>query len=156
MNKKIFFALTVTVVAIFAIGTASAFDFSDLGSIFGTPPDENVTHDGETFHIPGTFKENLNVSKNSTERDYYIFKTTEYAKGYRNDTNYINILITDYNGTLPDNDLINYNNGTAKNISGVKGFLYNDGIGYTYSYGKGSKVISIQSDDVSLIGPVIA
>lgn len=156
MNKKIFFALSVAVIAIFAIGTASAFDFSDLGSLFGTPPDQNVTLDGETFHIPGTFKENENVSKNATEKDYYLFKTTNYAKGYMNDTNYINILIFDYNNTQPDNDLINYNNGTAKNISGVKGFMHYDGVGYTYSYGKENKVISIQSDNETLIGPVIA
>ena len=156
MNQKIFFALSVAVVAIVAIGTVSAFDLSDLGSLFGTPPDQNVTLDGETFHIPGTFKENENVSKNATVNDYYLFKTTEYAKGYKNDTNYINILIFDYNGTELDDNLINYNNGTAKNISGVKGFLYYDGIGYTYSYAKENKVISIQSDNEELIAPVIA
>lgn len=155
MNKKILFALSVAVVAIVAIGTVSAFDFN-LGSLFGPPPDQNVTLDGETFHIPGTFKENTNVTKNATERDYYLFKSTEYAKGYQNETNFINILIFDYENTQPDKDLINYNNGTAKNISGLKGFMYSDAVGYTFSYGKGNKVISIQSDNEDLIGHVIA
>ena len=155
MNKKILFALSVVFVAIVAIGTVSAIDFN-LGSLFGTPPDQNITLDGETFHIPGTFTENNNVSKNATEKDYYLFKTTEYAKGYQNDTNFINILIFDYDGTEPDKDLINYNNGTAKEISGLDGFMYSDGVGYTFSYGKDNKVISIQSDNESLIGHVIA
>ena len=57
MNRKILVALSVVLLAIVAMGTASAFEFPDLGSIFGgTPPDQNVTLDGETFHIPGTFK----------------------------------------------------------------------------------------------------
>ena len=153
MNKKILFALSVAIVAIVAMGTVSAFD---LGSLFGAPPDKNITLDGETFTIPGTFKENQNVSNNGTVKDYAFFKTTEYAKGFINDTNFINILIFDYNGTELNVDLINYNNGTPKNISGEKGFLYHDGAAYTYSYAKGNKVISIQSDKESLIGPVIA
>lgn len=156
MNKKILLGLSIALVALFAIGTVSAFDLSDLGSIFGTPPDQNVTIDGETFHIPGTFKENQNVSKNRTVKDYYLFKSTEYAKGYTNKTNFINILIFDYNGTELDVNLINYNNGTPKNISGVKGFMYHDGTAYTYSYAKGNKVISIQTDKESLIAPVMA
>ena len=145
MNKKILLALSVGLVAIAAVGTVSAFD---LGSLFGAPADQTVTVDGENFTIPGTFKENMNVSDNGTANDYYIFKCTEYGKGYTNDTNYINILISDYNTT----DL----NGTSKDISGVKGFLYNDENGYTYTFAKENKVISIQSDDESLIAPVIA
>ena len=157
MNKKIFFALSVAVVAIAAIGTVSAFDLSDLGSFFGmTPQDQTVTIDGENFTIPGTFKENENVSKNGTVNDYYLFKCTEYGQGYINDTNYINILIFDYDTTELGDDLINYMNGTSKDISGVKGFLYSDDIGYTYSYAKDNKVISIQSDNEELIAPVIA
>ena len=60
------------------------------------------------------------------------------------------------NGTNLDNDLINYMNGTSKDVSGIQGFMYKDNIGYTYTYGKGTKVISIQSDNEALIGPVIA
>ena len=157
MNKKIFFALSVAVVAIVAVGTVSAFDFSDLGSMFGmAPPDQNITIDGETFTIPGTFKENENVSDNGTVSDYYVFKCTDYKQGFINDTNYINILISDYDTYNPGEDLINYMNGTSKDISGVKGFLYSDDIGYTYTYAKGNKVISIQSDNEELIAPVIA
>ena len=157
MNKKILFALTVVLVAVAAIGTVSAFDFSDLGALFGgAPPDQNVTLDGEHFKIPGTFKENKNISKNGTVNDYVAFKSTEYAIGFKNDTNYINILISDYNTTDVGKDLINYMNGTSKDVSGVQGYIYKDDVGYTYTYGKGSKVISIQSDNESLIGPVIA
>ena len=47
-------------------------------------------------------------------------------------------------------------NGTSKDISGVKGYLYSDDVGYTYSYVKDNKVISIQSDNEELIAPVIA
>lgn len=153
MNKKILLALSVGLVAIAAVGTVSAFD---LGSLFGAPADQTVTVDGENFTIPGTFKENMNVSDNGTANDYYIFKCTEYGKGYTNDTNYINILISDYNTTDLTEDLINYMNGTSKDISGVKGFLYNDENGYTYTFAKENKVISIQSDDEALIAPVIA
>ena len=157
MNKKILFALTVVLVAVAAIGTVSAFDFSDLGALFGgAPKDQNVTLDGEHFKIPGTFKENKNISKNGTVNDYVAFKSTEYAIGFKNDTNYINITISDYNTTDVSKDLINYMNGTSKDVSGVQGYIYKDDVGYTYTYGKGSKVISIQSDNESLIGPVIA
>jgi hypothetical protein len=55
------------------------------------------------------------------------------------------------------NDLINFNNGTSKDISGVKGYLYKDDNNtYTYTYSKGNKIIGIQSDKEALIGPVIA
>ena len=157
MNKKIILALSVAIVAIAAIGTVSAFDLSDLGSLFGMQPEnQTVTIDGENFTIPGTFKENDNVSNNGTVKDYLLFKCTEYGQGYINGTNYINILISDYNTTDLGDNLINYNNGTSKEISGVKGFMYQDDVGYTYSYAKDNKVISIQSDNEKLINPVIA
>ena len=157
MNRKILFALSLCLVAIAAVGAVSAFDLSDLGSLFGgAPQNQTVTIDGENFTIPGTFKENENVSKNETVNDYMLFTTTDYVKGYANDTNYINILITDYNGTELTDELINYMNGTSKDISGVQGFLYKDDLNYTYSFAKDDKVISIQSDDEALIAPVIA
>ena len=157
MNKKILFALTVALVAIAAVGTASAFDFSDLGSLFGAPKDQNVTIDGETFKIPAKFKEINNLSENGTVDDYGVLKTTKYVKSFSNNTNFINIHVYEVNGTNLTNDLINFNNGTSKDISGVKGYLYKDDNNtYTYTYSKGNKIIGIQSDKEALIGPVIA
>ena len=156
MNKKILFALSVAVVVIVTIGTVSAFDLSDLGSLFGAPKDQTVTIDGENFTIPGTFKENENISDNGTVSDYYFFKVSDYKKGYSNGTDYINVFVSDYNTTELGDDLINFMNGSAKNISGVKGFLYSDDVGVTYSFAKDNKVISIQSDKEELIAPVIA
>ena len=157
MNRKILVALSVVLLAIVAMGTASAFEFPDLGSIFGgTPPDQNVTLDGETFHIPGTFKNNTNVSENGTVNDYTFFNSTTYSRGFQNSTNYINILIFDYKGATVTDVFVNYNNGTSKTINGTKGFMYSDNVGYTFSYAKGNKVISIHSDNENLIGPVIA
>ena len=69
---------------------------------------------------------------------------------------YINILIFDYKGATVTDVFVNYNNGTSKTINGTKGFMYSDNVGYTFSYAKGNKVISIQSDNENLIGPVIA
>ena len=156
MNKKILFALSVAIVAIVAIGTVSAFDLSDLGSLFGAPKDQNVNIDGENFTIPGTFKENESISDDGNVNDYYLFKVSDYEKGYSNGTSHINIFITDYNTTELGDELVNIMNGTAKDISGVKGFLYSDELGYTYTYAKDNKVISIQSDNEELIAPVIA
>ena len=155
MNKRILIVLSVVFVAIIAMGTVSAFEIPGLGSLFGSPPDQNVTVDGETFHIPGTFKENGNVSKNTTVKDYTFFTSTDYVKGYKNDTNYLNILISEYNNTNAK-DFENYMNGTSKNVNGTEGYLYNDGIGYTFTYAKGNKVISIQSDNEKLIAREIA
>lgn len=155
MNKRILIVLSVVFVAIIAMGTVSAFEIPGLGSLFGSPPDQNVTVDGETFHIPGTFKENGNVSKNTTVKDYTFFTSTDYVKGYKNDTNYLNILISEYNNTNAK-DFENYMNGTSKNVNGTEGYLYNDGIGYTFTYAKGNKVISIQSDNEKLIARAIA
>ena len=53
-------------------------------------------------------------------------------------------------------ELVNILNGTSKDISGVKGFMYSDEYGYTYTYAKDNKVIAIQSDNEDLIAPVIA
>ena len=157
MNKKIVFALSVAVVAIVAVGTVSAFDLSDLGSLFGgAPQDQIVTIDGENFTISGTFKENENISDNGTVNDYYLFKVSDYEKGYTNGTNFINILITEYNTTEIGDDLVNFMNGTSKDINGVKGYLYSDDTGVTYTFAKDNKVISIQSDNEELIAPVIA
>ena len=156
MNKKILFALSVAVVVIVTVGTVSAFDLSDLGSLFGAPKDQVVTIDGENFTIPGTFKENTSISDNGSVNDYYLFKVSDYEKGYSNETSHINIFITDYNTTQLGDEIVNVMNGTAKDISGVKGFLYSDDVGCTYSYAKDNKVISIQSDKEELIAPVIA
>jgi phage tail tube protein FII len=156
MNKKIFIALSVVIVAIVAMGTVSAFDLSDLGSLFGgSPPDQNVTVDGETFHIPGTLKENTSMSKNGTVDDYTYFTSTTYVKSYSNDTDFINILVFDYNGTDAVN-FVNYQNGTDKNVNGTQGFYYSDSAAKSFSFTKGSKVITIQSNDEKLIAPVIA
>ena len=156
MNKKYIFAISVAVVVIVTIGTVSAFDLSDIGSLFGAPKDQTVTIDGENFTIPGTFKENESMSDNGTVNDFYLFKVSDYEKGYCNDTSHINIFITDYNSTDLGDEIVNIMNGTAKNISGVKGFLYSDDLGYTYTYAKDNKVISIQSDKEELIAPTIA
>lgn len=153
MNKKILFALTIAIVAIAAVGTVSAFD---LGALFGMPADQQVTIDGENFTIPGTLKENVANSKNGTVSDYLVFNCTEYAKQYTNDTNYINITIYKLNSAVGDS-LTDFTNGTAKEISGVKGYLYHDDeTGYSYTFDKGNKVITIQSNDEKLIPPVIA
>lgn len=153
MNKKILFALTIAIVAIAAVGTVSAFD---LGALFGMPANQQVTIDGENFTIPGTLKENVANSKNGTVSDYLVFNCTEYAKQYTNDTNYINITIYELNSAVGDS-LTDFTNGTAKEISGVKGYLYHDDeTGYSYTFDKGNKVITIQSNDEKLIPPVIA
>lgn len=153
MNKKILFALTIAIVAIAAVGTVSAFD---LGALFGMPANQQVTIDGENFTIPGTLKENVANSKNGTVSDYLVFNCTEYAKQYTNDTNYINITIYKLNSAVGDS-LTDFTNGTAKEISGVKGYLYHDDeTGYSYTFDKGNKVITIQSNDEKLIPPVIA
>lgn len=153
MNKKILLALSIAVVAIAAVGTVSAFD---IGALFGFPADQHVTIDGENFTIPGNMKEELNASVNGTEKDYVIFKSMEYEKRFLNDTHYINIEIYDYNTTDLDDDMINVMNGTSKDVSGVKGYMYHDDNGYTYSYNKESKVIVVQSNDEKLISSVIA
>lgn len=93
---------------------------------------------------------------NENVNDYVVFKTADHVKGYINDTDYINIFVTEYNGTELTEDLINYMNCTSKDISGVQGFLYHDDTGYTYTFAKDNKVISIQSDNEALIAPVIA
>ena len=156
MNKKILLALSVVLIAIASVGTVSAFELPDLGSLFGGPADQHITIDGENFTIPGTLKENVANSKNGTVSDYLVFNCTEYAKQYTNDTNYINITIYELNSAVGDS-LTDFTNGTAKEISGVKGYLYHDDeTGYSYTFDKGNKVITIQSNDEKLIPPVIA
>ena len=155
MNKKILIVLSVAIVAIFAMGTVSAFDFSDLGALFGgQPADQNVTIDGETFTIPGTLKENTTLAKNGTVENYTFFTTTTYIRGFENSTDFVNILIFDYNGTDAV-DFVNYQNGTGKTVNGTEGYLYSDGKTHSFSYTKGSKVITIQTTEESLIAPLI-
>ena len=156
MNKKILLALSVVLIAIAAVGTVSAFELPDLGSLFGGPADQHITLDGENFTIPGTLEENLDNSNNGTVTDYTFFTCTQYGKGYINGTDYINIMINDYDTSDISDKQVNFMNGTSKDVSGVKGYLYHDDYGYTYTYNKGSKVIAVQSDNEKLIGPVIA
>ena len=52
MNKKAIFGISLILIAIFAIGSASAFD---LGSMFGGGGNETVTIDGIDFNIPAGF-----------------------------------------------------------------------------------------------------
>mgnify|MGYP003304639069 FL=1 len=156
MNRKILLALSIVLVAIAAVGTVSAFELPDLGSLFGGPADQHITIDGENFTIPGTLEENLDNSDNGTVTDYTFFTCTQYGKGYINGTDYINIMVNDYNITDLSDDLVNFMDGKAKEISGQKGFLYHDDVGYTYTFSKENKVIVIQSNDESLIAPVIA
>ena len=156
MNKKILLALSVVLIAIAAVGTVSAFELPDLGSLFGGPADQNITIDGENFTIPGTLEENLDNSNNGTVTDYTFFTCTQYGKGYINGTDYINIMINDYDTSDISDKQVNFMNGTAKEISGQNGYLHHDNVGYTFTFLKGNKVIVIQSNDENLIAPVIA
>ena len=156
MNKKILLALSVVLIAIAAVGTVSAFELPDLGSLFGGPADQHITIDGENFTIPGTLEENLDNSDNGTVTDYTFFTCTQYGKGYINGTDYINIMINDYDTSDISDKQVNFMNGTAKEISGQNGFLHQDNVGYTFTFLKGNKVIVIQSNDENLIAPVIA
>lgn len=156
MNKKILLALSVVLIAIAAVGTVSAFELPDLGSLFGGPADQHITLDGENFTIPGTLKENLDNSDNGTVTDYTFFTCTQYGKGYINGTDYINIMINDYDTSDISDKQVNFMNGTAKEISGQNGYLHHDNVGYTFTFLKGNKVIVIQSNDENLIAPVIA
>lgn len=156
MNKKILLALSVVLIAIAAVGTVSAFELPDLGSLFGGPADQHITLDGENFTIPGTLEENLDNSNNGTVTDYTFFTCTQYGKGYINGTDYINIMINDYDTSDISDKQVNFMNGTAKEISGQNGYLHHDNVGYTFTFLKGNKVIVIQSNDESLIAPVIA
>lgn len=156
MNKKILLALSVVLIAIAAVGTVSAFELPDLGSLFGGPADQHITLDGENFTIPGTLEENLDNSNNGTVTDYTFFTCTQYGKGYINGTDYINIMINDYDTSDISDKQVNFMNGTAKEISGQNGYLHHDNVGYTFTFLKGNKVIVIQSNDENLIAPVIA
>ena len=156
MNKKILLALSVVLIAIAAVGTVSAFELPDLGSLFGGPADQHITIDGENFTIPGTLEENLDNSNNGTVTDYTFFTCTQYGKGYINGTDYINIMINDYDTSDISDKQVNFMNGTAKEISGQNGSLHHDNVGYTFTFLKGNKVIVIQSNDENLIAPVIA
>ena len=156
MNKKILLALSVVLIAIAAVGTVSAFELPDLGSLFGGPADQHITIDGENFTIPGTLEEYLDNSNNGTVTDYTFFTCTQYGKGYINGTDYINIMINDYDTSDISDKQVNFMNGTAKEISGQNGYLHHDNVGYTFTFLKGNKVIVIQSNDENLIAPVIA
>ena len=156
MNKKILLALSVVLIAIAAVGTVSAFELPDLGSLFGGPADQHITIDGENFTIPGTLEENLDNSNNGTVTDYTFFTCTQYGKGYINGTDYINIMINDYDTSDISDKQVNFMNGTAKEISGQNGYLHHDNVGYIFTFLKGNKVIVIQSNDENLIAPVIA
>ena len=97
----------------------------------------------------------MNAIKNGTVSDYFVFNSTEYAKQFTNGTNFINITVYDFSSDFGGN-LTDFKNGTVKEISGVKGYLYHDDAGYSYTFDKGNKEIVIQSNDEKLIPPVIA
>lgn len=160
MNKKILFALSIVLVAIMAMGAVSAGGATgalpiDFGSLFGGDSGQNVTLDGVTFYIPGGYEENADLAEDGTVEDYEFFTSTAYEKGYTNGDSYINVRVVEYDGTDVDEDLTNYMDGVSKTINGIGGYQYYDGIGYTFTYSMGQKVVTVQSDDADILSEVI-
>ena len=152
MNKKAIFGISLILIAIFAIGSASAFD---LGSMFGGGGNETVTIDGIDFNIPAGFSEDPNhETVNKTNEQSGITYVTN-GKLYEKGDTIVTMLVADYGKHKVTDEVAESVGGDAKTINDVNGYLAHKGKFSVFNYAKNDKLVVISTNDESVIGDFI-
>ena len=152
MNKKIIFGASLVLIAIMAIGSASAFD---LGSLLGSDANETVTIDGIDFNIPEGFIEDPNEATiNETNEQSGITYITN-GKVYEKDGIIVALLVADYGEYKVTDEIAGAVGGEATTINNVSGYLSTDGIYKVFNYAKDDKLVVISANDEDIIADFI-
>ena len=153
MNKKILLLASIVVLAVVAIGSVSAFD---LGSLTGGDEGTTVTIGGEEFTIPAGYEENTDLAVDDNVTEYSTFTSTLNEKVFDKGDDFIIIMVSEYDGTDVDDDLINFLHGESKKINDIEGFQQNDDTTFSFSYGKDNKVITVSATQEEVLNQIIA
>lgn len=151
MNKKIIFGLSLVLVAIIAMGSASAFDFS---SLFGGES-QTVTIDGIDFNIPAGFKENPKQATVNKKNEMGGINYTTNGKLYEKGDTYVALLVADYGQYKVTDDIAKSVGGTPKTINNVNGYSTTDGKYKVFNYAKDDKLVVISATDENLLSDFI-
>ena len=152
MNKKIIFGVSLVLIAIMAIGSASAFD---LGSLLGGGGNETVTIDGIDFNIPEGFTEDPDeATDNETNEQSGITYITN-GKLYEKDGIYVALLVADYGEYKVTDEIAKTVGGEATTINNVSGYLSTDGEYSVFNYAKDDKLVVISANDEDVIADFI-
>lgn len=146
MNKKILFAVCLAILAVFAIGSVSAFD---LGFLSGGS-EEIVTIDGIDFKIPDGFSEDTDeeiVNETSVQSGVSYLTNSKY---YQKDGAIMVILVADYGEYEVTDDIAKEVGGDAATIAGVDGYLKKDGFFNVFDYAKDGKLVVMSTNDKNL------
>ena len=151
MNKKIFFTLSLVILAIFAIGSVSAFD---LGFLFGDS-EEIVTIDGIDFNIPNGFSEDEDegIINESSVQSGITYLTN--SKLFKKDDTVMRIVVADYGEYKVNDNIAKGAGGDAETIGDIDGYLKKDGFFYFFDYAKDGKLVVLSTNDKDVIGDFI-
>lgn len=152
MNKKTILGLSLLLIAIFAIGSVSAFDF---GSILGGEENKTVTIDGVDFNIPEGFKEDPNhETVNQTNQQGTITYITN-GKLYEKGNTIVTMLVADYGEYKVTDEIASSVGGDAKTINNVNGYMSQNDEFYVFDYAKDDKLVVISANDEDVISDFI-
>ena len=152
MNKKTIFAISLILIAIFAIGSVSAFDF---GSLLGGEENETVTIDGIDFNIPEGFTEDPNhETVNQTNQQGTITYITN-GKLYEKGNTIVTMLVADYGEYKVTDEIAGSVGGDAKTINNVNGYMSQNDEFYVFDYAKNNKLVVISANDENVISDFI-
>ena len=151
MNKKIVFGLSLVLIAVMAMGFASAFD---LGSFLGGES-QTVTIDGIDFNIPAGFKEDPKQATVNKQNEIRGINYTTNGKLYEKGDTYVALLVADYGQYKVTDDIAKSVGGTPKTINNVNGYLTTDGTYKVFNYAKDDKLVVISTTDENVLSDFI-
>ena len=152
MNKKIIFGASLVLIAIMAIGSASAFD---LGSLLGGGGNETVTIDGVDFNIPEGFTEDPDEATDNETNEQSGISYITNGKVYEKDGIYVALLVADYGEYKVTDEIAGAVGGEATTINNVSGYLSTDGAYSVFNYAKDDKLVVISANDEDVIADFI-
>ena len=152
MNKKIILGLSLVLIAVMAMGFASAFD---LGSFLGGGENQTVTIDGIDFNIPAGFKEDPKQAKVNQMNEVGGVTYTTNGKLYENGNTKVALLVADYGQHKVTDDVVKKLGGTRKTIGGVDGYIDHNGNYTVFSYAQDDKLVVISATDENVISDFI-
>lgn len=150
MNKKIIFGLSLVLIAVMAIGSASALDFSSI--LGGGDGNQTVTIDGIDFNIPEGFKENKQGEAVDEMKQIGSVTYKTNGKVYEKGNDCVAILVADYGKYNVTDKIAAAVGGEPKTFNGVNGYFTTDGEYKVFNYAKNNKLVVISSTDENIIG----
>lgn len=148
MNRKTILAISLLVIAVFAVGSVSALDF---GSILGGEENETVTIDGIDFNIPAGFTEDPSHEVVNETVDEGATPFISNGKLFEKDNTVVNILVADYGDFKVTDEVASAVGGDKTTLNNVSGYLSQQGRFYTFHYAKNNKLVVISANNEDII-----